>query len=111
MSIYREVRVRPVVRYIVTYYELEDEGPSQGSSSTAYGVFESVKHANIVGDAIAGRENVRSEGCGFPPVVFEPARKLRIDWLRGPGEPQEAIRWVLSEVEEPPLSDDDLRDA
>lgn len=88
MSNYREVRVRPVVRYIVTDYELEDDGPNQSQRSTAYGVFDNVEAANRAGRAIAAET---------PGAVFEPARALRIHWIRGPGEPKENIRWELSE--------------
>lgn len=101
MSFYREVRVRPVVRYVVTLYESEDDGLKQSGGSTAFGTFDNAIYANIVGEAIAERER-RADKNEASDVVFEPARPLRIDWLRGPGEPQEAIRWELSEVEAPP---------
>lgn len=101
MSHYREVRVRPVVRYVVTYFEMEEDGASVGRSSVAYGTFDNVRQANIVGEAIANRENSLDKNA-VRDVVFEPARGLKINWLRGPGEPQEAIRWELTEIEEPP---------
>ena len=85
---YREIRVRPVVRYIVTDFSCDDDYGSQ--SSTQFGVFDNVESANTVAYALAADEPAK--------IVVEPARKLRIDWLRGPGEPQEAIRWELTEV-------------
>lgn len=87
---YREIRVRPVVRYIVTDYTLDDTS----SSSVALGEFDNAAAANRIGALVAG--DVGQD------AVFEPARQLRIDWLRGPGEPKEAIRWELSETEPPP---------
>lgn len=108
MSVYREVRVRPVVRYIVTLFEEYDDGKSVGRSSVAYGVFDNVQQANIVGEAIADREMVLHTELGpndssvASKVNFEPARRLKIDWTRGPGEPQEAIRWHLVDEDAPP---------
>jgi hypothetical protein len=97
MISYREVRVRPVVRYIVTYFEEESGDGNAGQSSVSYGMFENADHANIVGQAIAEREQ-RSPERHVSDVVFEPVRPLKIHWLRGPGEPQEAIRWELRET-------------
>lgn len=101
MSYYREVRVRPVVRYIVTLFErIEDvESPDGRQHSQALGEFDSVEPANGVAAALY-RDYLASEPNEPDRVtVYEPARKLRIDWIRGPGEPQENIRWELSEVD------------
>ena len=83
---YREIRVRPVVRYIVTeYHQDEKSSGCEGVSAE----FSNVRDANKVAEMLIGaRDN----------VVYEPARELRIDWVRGPDEPKEAIRWVLSEA-------------
>lgn len=91
---YREIRVRPVVRYVLTDFQCDENYGNQ--KSIALGEFENVDYANVVAYALATSAG-REFGPDAVPVV-EPARKLRIDWLRGPGEPQEAIRWVLSEV-------------
>lgn len=101
MSYYREVRVRPVVRYVVTLFErIEDEiSPDGRQHSIALGEFDDVSAANLVGAALWRDFTRETETDPSRVTVFEPARKLRIDWLRGPGEPQEAIRWELSEVE------------
>lgn len=99
MPTYREVRVRPVVRYIVTFFEMDDDDQNVGQQSIQYGIFDNVDQANIVGEAVAMREN-RLDKNAVSEVVFEPARRLKIDWLRGPGESKEAIRWELSEVED-----------
>lgn len=98
MSYYREVRVRPVVRYIVTLFEqVSDEGACDGQNSQPLGEFDNVESANNVGAALWRDYMREAETKPDRVTVFEPARKLRIDWLRGPGEPQEAIRWVLTE--------------
>ena len=82
---YREIRVRPVVRYIITEYNRD--GNSARSNRTG-AEFSNVNDANRIAELIAE-----------PGDVLEPARALKIDWQRGPGEPKEAIKWVLSEVE------------
>lgn len=88
MSIH-EIRVRPVVRYIVTEYIADDD--MRNGSSSGYGTFDNVHDANRVASALAAEAG--------ETVNLEPARALKIDWLRGPDEPKEAIRWELSEVE------------
>lgn len=89
---YREIRVRPVVRYVITDYSMdEDKGTS---SSSPLGMFENVDSANRLAAALA----LDIAASGDPAPVLEPARQLRIEWLRGPGEPKEAIRWELIEV-------------
>jgi hypothetical protein len=95
---YREIRVRPVVRYIVTDYSCDDDANTQ--SSVALGIFDNASLANRVGEAVAS--STQSPEYGGTPVIFEPARQLKIDWLRASGDPKEAIRWELSEVEYPP---------
>lgn len=102
---YHEIRVRPVVRYIVTSFTADDDYRNQ--KSIEFGEFDNVDRANVVAYAMA--EADKAINPGFPTIV-EPARKLRIDWLRGPGEPKEAIRWELREVEQP-ATGDHLRDA
>lgn len=98
---YREIRVRPVVRYVVTDFTCDDDYGSQ--KSVPFGEFDNVDRANVVAYALAEAEAAAN---GTPMCVVEPARKLRIDWLRGPGEPKEAIRWELTEVAPPPVVDD-----
>ena len=88
---YREIRVRPVVRYIVTDFSCDEDYGDQ--KSVPFGEFDNVGRANTVAYALAASEPEKT--------VVEPARKLRIDWFRGPGEPQEAIRWELTEVPMP----------
>lgn len=89
---YREIRVRPVVRYIVTDFTADNDFRDQ--KSIEFGEFDNVDRANVVAHALA--DAALKEG---PKPVVETARKLRIDWLRGPGEPKESIRWELGEVE------------
>jgi hypothetical protein len=96
---YREIRVRPVVRYIVTDFTTDDDHRNQ--KSIEFGEFDNVDRANVVAYAMAEAEAAVN---GSPMAIVEPARKLRIDWLRGPGEPREAIRWELSEVEPPTMA-------
>ena len=91
---YREIRVRPVVRYVVTDYTAGDDNST--AQSIPFGEFDNVERANVVAYALAEAEAAAN---GSPEPVVEPARKLRIEWLRGPGEPKEAIRWELREVE------------
>lgn len=96
MSVYREIRVRPVVRYIVTYFREEDHGDGTGSvGSEQFGEFANVCQANQVASAL-GRD-LDAQPTADPKVVIETARPLKIHWLRGPGEPKEAIRWELVE--------------
>ena len=87
MSIH-EIRVRPVVRYIVTEYKADDD--MRNASSSPFGVFDSVHDANRVAEAMAVQA-----GDG---VNVEPARALRIDWNREPGAPKESIWWTLHEI-------------
>lgn len=110
MSYYREVRVRPVVRYIVTLFEqVSDEGVLDGQNSQSLGEFANVDSANLVAAALY-RDYMTEARKSNRVTVYEPARKLRIDWIRGPGEPQENIRWELSEVDPPGSRDGELRD-
>jgi hypothetical protein len=92
---YREIRVRPVVRYVVTDFECNDEFTAQSSTSLG-SIFENVESANRVAKLLAADAMAH----GDQHIVYEPARALRIEWLRGPGEPQEAIRWELREVDD-----------
>lgn len=85
---YREIRVRPVVRYIVTDFQCDDD--MKNAQSQGYGIFENAHDANKIGELLAEE----TDAC-----VFEPVRPLKIDWLRGPNEPLESIRWVLEETE------------
>lgn len=102
---YCEIRVRPVVRYVVTEFSCDDD--HQNQKSIEFGEFDNVERANIVAYALSEAE-AAANGSDKTTHV-EPARKLRIDWTRGPGEPKEAIQWHLSEVD-PPLSGEALRD-
>lgn len=89
---YREIRVRPVVRYVVTeYHHADDPSGKRNSGSVAFGEFENVHMANTVAAAMHAQAP--------SGTVLEPARPLRIEWLRGPGEPKEAIRWELRDLE------------
>jgi len=87
---YREIRVRPVVRYIVTEFSCDDD--YQNRKSIEFGEFDNVERANVVAFALAEADATAN---GSPECIVEPARKLRIEWLRGPGEPKEAICWQL----------------
>jgi len=91
---YHEIRVRPVVRYIVTEFSCDDE--MRNGKSIEFGEFDNVHRANVVAYALSEADATSN---GSAECQVEPARALRIDWLRGPGEPQEAIRWELREVE------------
>lgn len=95
MSEYREIRVRPVVRYIVTDYrsEVTADGKST-SSSEGCGEFPSAEAANKVGFALWHMAQGECSDLGNMPV-FEPSRNLRLEWDRPPGAPQHAIRWTL----------------
>lgn len=107
MSFYREVRVRPVVRYIVTLFERIEDGisPDGRQHSQALGEFDNVNSANNVAAALFRDFNAHETPDDPERItVYEPARKLHIDWSRGPGEPQEAIRWVLSEPDAEPTA-------
>lgn len=87
----REIRVRPVVRYIVTDFSSDDD--SRNQSSVGFGIFDNALQANMVAEALANHIK------GPPSPILETARQLRIDWKRRPGEAKEAIHWELSEVE------------
>lgn len=91
---YHEIRVRPVVRYIVTSYT--EDGPN--SESSEFGEFGNVDRANVVAYAMAEADKAINPDCH---TVVEPARKLMICWSRDPGEPKEAIEWHLSEADPP----------
>lgn len=85
---YHEIRVRPVVRYVVTEYR-QYEGTR--GSSVSLGEYDNVDLANHIGKLVA-------DSRLGAKVVFEPARSLRIEWIREPGAPQETIRWALHET-------------
>lgn len=89
---YHEIRVRPVVRYIVTEYKSDDE--LNTASSASLGEFENVRNANRVGQILAETLSAQYESEGGR-VVFEPARSLRIEWLRAPND--STTRWELRE--------------
>jgi len=92
MSIYREIRVRPVVRYVITEF-LDDES-RRGSSQI--GEFNSASVANAIGDALAYRSRMLEKSH----VTFEPTRPLRIDAIRGEGKPRPSVEYRLREVNE-----------
>lgn len=100
MSVYREIRVRPVVRYVVTDFQCNEDYGDQKSISL--GEFDNVESANLVANALAGMSRLPKGFGTHPPIVVEPARRLKIDWTRGPGEPREAIRWHLIDEDAPP---------
>ena len=97
---YREIRVRPVVRYIVTDFSCDDD--FRNHKSVEFGEFDNVNRANVVAFALAEAEGAAN---GSPEPLVEPARGLRIEWIRGPGEPKEAIYWELREIDSGELSD------
>lgn len=100
MNFYREVRVRPVVRYIVTLYErTEDAYGRESHNSQGMGEFDNSHTANLTGAAIY--RDLCSADEPMCATAFDPARQLKIDWTRGPGEPQEAIQWHLVDVDRP----------
>jgi hypothetical protein len=94
---YREVRVMPVVRYAVqTIMHIEDDKGVTSYDVTTLAETSDVNKANAIAislQLVSRNDSIR------PSPVLETARALRIDWLRGPGEPKEAIHWELSEVE------------
>jgi hypothetical protein len=109
MAHYHEIRVRPVVRYVVTEYQSDEDDRSV--SSAALGEFDSVEFANRTAEALAWAIYCTRLGCNVvlrshpaPPdegpgrPVVVPARALKIDWTRAPGAPQDAIEWHLHEV-------------
>jgi hypothetical protein len=94
MSTYREIRVRPVVRYVITEFEADYDAPGAPQHSYSLGEFDNVVSANQLAELLANERNAHSDRR----TIFEPARQLKIEWLRGPGEPMDAIRWELREV-------------
>ena len=58
-----EYRVRPVTRYIVTRFTLDDsaEGGCQGMSSVAIGEFDNGEQADMVADALVAKD----QGAGI----------------------------------------------
>lgn len=87
---YREIRVRPVVRYVVTEYQ--DGNGRRGT--VQLGEYNSVSAANQVAIALAYKSRIQDEA----QTVFEAARGLRIDTIRGDSAPKTAIRYTLREV-------------
>jgi hypothetical protein len=64
------IAVRPVIRYVLTKYE----SGKGGAGSEPLGEFESVKHANYIGQQVA-----KAQECDF-----EAAPHLRIKWADDP---------------------------
>ena len=61
---YREIRVRPVVRYIVTDFTCDDDYGNQ--KSIPFGEFDNVDRANVVAYAMAEAEvRTGQPGAGF----------------------------------------------
>jgi hypothetical protein len=89
---YREIRVRPVVRYLVTEYL--DAGDQYRRGTTQLGEFENVSSANRLASALAYQSRLQDEA----ETVFEPARSLRIEVERGRGQPRPPVTYLLREV-------------
>lgn len=86
----REIRVKPVVRYLLTdFIAIGDKRTHE-----PLGEFSSASAANRIGAALAYQARLQAGAT----VVYEPARTLRIDAVRGPGQPHPAVRWELREV-------------
>ena len=81
----REIRVRPIIRYIVTDYDQR--------RSSALGEFPSVATANLVATAVAHRASALDN----LPIDVELCRPLRIEAIRGPEQPRPAVRYELRE--------------
>nr|WP_279183907.1 hypothetical protein [Acetobacter syzygii] len=94
---YREIRVRPVVRYIITEFTCDDDMKNQ--SSTEWGEFDNAHRANVMANSMRYAEHYMGDNgvAVGPETVVEECRPLRIRWERGPGEPKEAIQWKLEE--------------
>jgi hypothetical protein len=84
----REIRVLPIVRYMITDWD--------GKSSRPSGLFDTAGQANRIGHAIAYEARLQAGA----EVEFEPARALKIDVLRKPGQPRPLVNYVLREVAE-----------
>lgn len=78
---YREIRVRPVVRYIVTEFVGHSDGESgSGGSIVEFGEFDNADRANIVAHLLANDSPTRQ---GDPPATVVSCEKLKIyrtDW-------------------------------
>ena len=84
----RQLRVKPVVRYIVTDYAAPSGGP------VWVGEFASAEAANRVAQALV----YQLRGTNPDTSIFlEQARQLRIDVERGPERPRPTIGYVLHE--------------
>jgi hypothetical protein len=89
---YVEIRVRPVVRYVITEWISEDdENGRMASSSIAYGEFDNAGQANLVAGCL------QRELGG----VLEECHSLRIHWLRAPGADKEDIRFEIEDQGHP----------
>jgi hypothetical protein len=82
-SNHREIRVRPIVRYVVTDYRRQ--------TSTALGEYASVVSANLVASALA----YQARSLASEPVELELSRSLRIETIRGPSAPRPTVRYEL----------------
>lgn len=81
----REIRVRPVVRYVLTQYDTAARGP------VTMGEFDNAVAANVLAGALAHQARAVSQS----PVEIELCRPLRIDVIRGAGQPRPAVRYEL----------------
>jgi hypothetical protein len=90
---YHEIRVKPIVRYQISDYEVV----GNTRKSVALLICESAGAANRVASAIARAARMDNAG----DVLFEPVRPLRIDVMRGPGNPRAATYYELREASEP----------
>lgn len=84
----REIRVNPVVRYVVTDW-------LEGRGARDVGEFASAELANQYAADRCFALRVRDAQSG---VSLDPARQLRIDTIRAPGSPKPPTRWELREV-------------
>jgi hypothetical protein len=89
---YHEIRCKPVVRYVVSDYEVV----GNTRKSISIGEFAAAGAANRVASAIARAARLDNDG----DVLFEPVRPLRIDVMRGPGNPRPATYYELREASE-----------
>ena len=71
---YREIRVRPVVRYIVTEYSETESGARR---SIEFGEFDNVDRANVVAYALAEAEGAANGVAECRVVTAHGPKSLR----------------------------------